>query len=198
MLETIRQYGVRSREVLVAFAGVDRAMFVPEQWRELAYEDRPLPIGGEQTISQPYTVARMCELLVEGTEARGRRGAKVLEVGTGSGYETAILSRLFGKVYSMEKIPALAKQAREVVGRMGIGNVEIVTGDGKKGWRKQAPYEAIIVTANAIEVPPELVAQLGEGGRMVIPVGGEMKRGTKVGGQMRWENFGHFSFVPLR
>ncbi len=173
---------------------VDRAGFVPEEWKWAAGEDRPLPIGHGQTVSQPYTVAQMLELLGE--------GEKVLEVGTGSGWQTAILSKLFSRVYSIERIPELARQAEIRIQKslglqQDIRNVRIKIGDGKKGWKKYAPYDGIIVAADADKVPPALVEQLAEGGRLVIPVQGVMKKGTKVSGEMKWESFGNFVFVPL-
>jgi len=166
--------------VRAAMAAVDRAAFVPEEWRWAAGEDRPLPIGYGQTVSQPYTVARMLELLGS--------GGRVLEVGTGSGWQTAILARLFDKVYSVEIIPQLAREAKFRLQKLKLKNVKIKVGDGKKGWKRYAPYDGIIVAADADEVPPALVSQLAEGGRMVIPVRGEM---------LKIEKHGRFVFVPL-
>ena len=198
MLSQIRRYGVVDERVLGAMAMVDRAGFVPEEYKHLAYEDRPLSIGQGQTISQPYTVARMIELLVEGTKVQRGKGTKVLEIGTGSGWETAILAKLFEKVYSVELIPELSRMERKNLDELQITNCQLLIGDGKKGWKKHAPYEAIIVAANADRVPQALIGQLKIGGRIVIPVRGEMMRGTKFPtGQVRWENFGQFSFVPL-
>ena len=187
MLEQIRRYGVADEQVLAAVRQVDRAKFVPEEYKHLAYEDRPLSIGQGQTISQPYTVARMIELLISKSEFLISK-AKVLEIGTGSGWETAILGKLFKKVYSVELIPELSRMARKNLIESGITNYELRIGDGKKGWKKYAPYEAIIVAANANEVPQALLDQLAEGGRMVIPVRGEM---------LRIEKWGKFNFVPL-
>lgn len=196
MLETIRRYGVRHPQVLAAMAAQDRAQFVPERWKQLAYDDRPLPIGFGQTISQPYTVARMIELLAAGPTGR-LKNSKVLEIGTGSGYQAAVLSRLFGQVYSIEKVKDLAHKALEVIKKLGIGNVMIKVGDGKKGWRKHAPYQAIIVAADARQIPPQLLAQLAQEGRLVVPIQGELVRLTKVGEKVKRENFGRYSFVPL-
>lgn len=168
---------------------VGRAGFVLEEWRWAAGEDRPLPIGFGQTVSQPYTVARMLELL--------GGGEKVLEVGTGSGWETAILSKLFSRVYSIERIPELAREAEVRIQRLEIGNVRIKIGDGKKGWKKYAPYDGIIVAADAEEVPSALIEQLAEGGRLVIPVRGVMMRGIRERRGIRWKSFGNFVFVPL-
>lgn len=197
MIETIRDYGVGDERVLSAMAEVDRAEFVPGEWKWAAYEDRPLPVGYGQTISQPYTVARMCELLIENSKLPKLQNSKVLEVGTGSGYQAAILSRLFAKVYSVELVSELAWRAKLKIRDLKFENVEIKIGDGKKGWPKYAPYDGIIVAANADEVPQVLVDQLAEGGRVVIPVGGEMWRGIKIKGEMKWESCGGFSFVPL-
>lgn len=190
MVATVRRHGVTDKRVLEAVAGVDRALFVPQQWQELAYADQPIPIGFSQTISQPYTVARMCELLIEPLGNGVGRLDKVLEIGTGSGWQTTILSRLFDQVYSVEIIGGLARQTK-------LENVEIKIGDGKLGWPHHAPYRAIIVAADAQEVPLALIDQLAENGRIVIPVRGEMQRGIKINGQMQWESFGSFSFVPL-
>lgn len=170
-------------------AAVDRAGFVPQEWEWAAGEDRPLPIGFGQTISQPYTVARMLELLGQ--------GEKVLEVGTGSGWQTAILARLFKQVYSVEIIPELVRAARVRIRELGVGNVRIKMGDGKRGWKRYAPYDGIIVAAEAQEIPQALLEQLAEKGEIVIPVRGVMKKGTKMKGKMKWENFGNFVFVPL-
>lgn len=196
MLEQIRQYGVADGTVLAAVASVDREKFVPDEYKHLAYEDRPLPIGYGQTISQPYTVARMCELLVLSTKRKVLRD-KVLEIGTGSGYQTAILAKLFKKVYSVEVIGGLSRMADKNLRESGITNYELRVGDGKKGWKKYAPYDAIIVAANAQEIPPVLIDQLAEEGRLVIPVRGEMMVGEKRGKRVKWEKRGNYSFVPL-
>ncbi|MBI2008323.1 protein-L-isoaspartate(D-aspartate) O-methyltransferase [Candidatus Amesbacteria bacterium] len=197
MLATIREYGVRDGRVLRAMASVDRAGFVPEEYRYLADEDRPLPIGYGQTISQPYTVSRMCELLIERLETSVRRLDRVLEIGTGSGYQTAILAKLFDKVYSVEVIPELSRTAERNLRELRITNYELRVGDGKEGWKEYAPYDGIIVAANAHEVPPALVDQLKIGGRIVIPVRGEMMVGEKGGKRVKWGKRGSYSFVPL-
>ncbi|TSC83872.1 MAG: protein-L-isoaspartate(D-aspartate) O-methyltransferase [Microgenomates group bacterium Gr01-1014_16] len=190
-------------------AGVDRAGFVPEEYKHLAYEDRPLPIGYGQTISQPYTVARMIELLIENSRntspPRWRSVSppnlggdyKVLEIGTGSGYQAAILAQLFDRVYSVELIPELAREAKIKIQKSNIKNVEIKIGDGKEGWSEHAPYDGIIVAANAQEVPKALIGQLADGGRIVIPVKGEMMVGEKGGKKVKWGKRGGYSFVPL-
>jgi protein-L-isoaspartate(D-aspartate) O-methyltransferase len=163
----LRESGIRDERVLAAFAEVPRQAFVPEHLREAAEGDHPLPIGYGQTISQPFVVAYMTERLrLAGHE-------RVLEVGTGSGYQTAILARLVEEVFSIEIVPELAARAREVlVGTLGVANVRLRVGDGALGWPEEAPFDRIMVTAAAPEVPPDLVAQLAPGGRMILPVGG--------------------------
>lgn len=183
--------------VLKAVLAVDRRMFVPDQFKEVAYEDRPLPIEFSQTISQPYTVARMVELLIERGKDEKLKKMKVLEVGTGSGWQTAALSKLFRQVYSVERIPELAWRAEIRIGKLEIRNVKIKIGDGKKGWGKYAPYDGIIVAADAQDIPKTLVEQLTEEGRIVAPERGRMRRGTKINDRMGWEDFGEFAFVPL-
>lgn len=152
-------------DVLAAMATVPRHRFVPEDQRAHAYEDRPLPIGYGQTISQPYIVALMTDLL--DLDGRGR----VLEVGTGSGYQAAVLSPLAQAVYTIEIVPALADQAAARLQELGFGNVTARQGDGYYGWEEHAPFDGIVVTAAASHIPPPLVRQLKPGGRMVIPVG---------------------------
>lgn len=163
----IRARGVRDDKVLEAMKKVPRHLFVPRDLVEEAYEDHPLSIGKGQTISQPYMVALMTEALeLEGDE-------KVLEVGTGSGYQTAILAELSREVYSIERIPELAWEAKRRLEDLGYSNVHIKVGNGTLGWPERAPFDAIIVTAGAPKVPEPLKAQLAEGGRLVIPVGSE-------------------------
>jgi protein-L-isoaspartate(D-aspartate) O-methyltransferase len=151
--------------VTEALARVPRHRFVPPAQQPYAYENRPLPIGHEQTISQPYIVALMTDLLKVGRQDR------VLEVGTGSGYQAAVLAELVRSVYTIEIVKPLAAEARERLARLGYRNVEVRAGDGYQGWEEHAPFDAIMVTAGAREVPPPLVHQLKPGGRMVIPVG---------------------------
>ncbi len=153
------------RRVLAVMAEVPRHLFVPKQQQGEAYDNRPLPIGHGQTISQPYIVALMTDLL------RVEPGHRVFELGTGSGYQAAILARLAREVYSVEIVPPLGRQAAEVLAQHGYGNVEVKVADGYYGWPEHAPFDAIIVTAAASHVPPPLVRQLRVGGRMVIPVG---------------------------
>ena len=153
------------QRVFDALRTVPRHIFVPDELQESAYANHPLPIGYGQTISQPYIVALMTDLIQPGPED------VILEVGTGSGYQAAILSRLVKQVYSLEIIEALAKHARQHLQRLGYDNVEVRTGNGRFGWPEHAPYDAIVVTAAAPEVPPALIEQLKPGGTLVIPVG---------------------------
>ncbi len=153
-------------EVMRVMGKVPRHEFVPENQKPYAYENRPLPIGYGQTISQPYIVALMTDLLEAGP------GQKVLEVGTGSGYQAAVLSGLVGRVYSVEIIPELAEEAAARLKRLGYENVEVRKGDGYYGWEEHAPFDGILVTAAGSHIPPPLVRQLKPGGKMVIPVGG--------------------------
>jgi protein-L-isoaspartate(D-aspartate) O-methyltransferase len=152
--------------VLEAMREVPRHLFVPEETRRFAYENRPLPIGHDQTISQPYIVALMTDLL------KARPGDVVLEVGTGSGYQAAVLSRLVRRVHTIEIVEPLAKGAASRLAKLGYGNVEIRSGDGYAGWPERAPFDRIIVTAGADHIPRPLLDQLRPGGRMVIPLGG--------------------------
>jgi protein-L-isoaspartate(D-aspartate) O-methyltransferase len=157
--------GVPDETVLDAIRRVPRHEFVPAAVAPFAYENRPLPIGEGQTISQPYIVALMTDL------ARVRKGARVLEVGTGSGYQAAVLAEMGATVHTIEIVPPLAASARERLARLGYAGVEVRAGDGYAGIEERAPFEAILVTAGAPHVPPALVRQLAPGGRMVIPVG---------------------------
>ncbi|MEW5912674.1 MAG: protein-L-isoaspartate(D-aspartate) O-methyltransferase [Thermodesulfobacteriota bacterium] len=157
--------GVSDPAVLKAMRTVPRHEFVPEELRGMAYNDHPLPIGQGQTISQPYIVAYMSEAL------HLKAGQKVLEIGTGSGYQAAVLAAMGAKVYSIEILPALSRRAAADLKRLGYGAVRLKVGDGYKGWPQEAPFDAIIVTAAAPHIPPPLVEQLRPGGRMIIPVG---------------------------
>jgi protein-L-isoaspartate(D-aspartate) O-methyltransferase len=166
MIETqLRERGIKDERVLAAMTRVPRHEFTPEAFRNQAYADHPSPIGEGQTISQPYIVAVMLEALVLSPED------KVLEVGTGSGYVTALLAELTSQVVSLERHAVLADEAREVLARLRYTNVQVIAGDGTQGYGANAPYDAIIVSAAAAEVPPALVAQLIEGGRMILPIG---------------------------
>ncbi len=156
---------VRDGDVLAAMRAVPRHLFVPDDLEHAAYDDSPLPIGFGQTISQPYMVAYMTELLRVNVRSR------VLDVGAGSGYQTAVLAELAGEVFAIERVAALAGHARELLARLGYGNVQLLLGDGTKGWAEHAPYDGIMVAAAAAEPPPPLLEQLAEGGRLVIPLG---------------------------
>ncbi len=161
----LRTRGISDARVLDAMLHVPRDQFVPAAYRAQAYEDHPLPIGDSQTISQPYIVAVMLESL------QLQPSDRVLEVGTGSGYATALLAELAAEVFSIERHPALAENAREVFTRLGYKNVQVFTGDGSLGLPASGPFDAILVSAAAAGLPPALIAQLNESGRMIIPVG---------------------------
>jgi protein-L-isoaspartate(D-aspartate) O-methyltransferase len=165
MVEQIRARGINDSDVLAAVEAVPRHLFVPESERRAAYEDHPLPIGDGQTISQPYMVALMTSLL--GVQP----GQRVLEVGTGSGYQAAVLSRLGADVYSVEILAPLGKRAKSTLAELGYRNVHVRIGDGYKGWKDAAPFDGIIVTAAPKRIPEPLIAQLKVGAKMVIPVG---------------------------
>ncbi len=167
--EQIAARGVKDPRVLAALRRVPRHRFIPEVHREHAYADRPLPIGHGQTISQPYIVAAMTELLALPSDA------KVLEVGTGSGYQAAVLAELAQEVYSIEIVDALAERAQEALAAAGYERVQVKVGDGFDGWPEAAPFDGIIVTAAPRAVPPPLLAQLKPGARLVIPVGDDQQ-----------------------
>lgn len=186
---------ISDERVLSAMRTVPRHEFVPPQYRRDAYLDQPLPIGGGQTISQPYIVALMTQLLeLDGSE-------RVLEVGTGSGYQAAVLSRLAKEVYSIEIDPELAKRAAEQLARLGYDNVHVRAGDGFFGWPEAAPFDAIIVTAVAPRLPEKLAAQLRDGGRIVLPIGRGTRQDLKVGvkreGTVELRSHGGVLFVPM-
>jgi protein-L-isoaspartate(D-aspartate) O-methyltransferase len=194
--EQLEAREVRDPRVLDAMRRVPRHLFVPEPLREHAYEDRPQPIGDDQTISQPLMVGLMTELLhLWGDE-------KVLEIGTGSGYQTAILAELASEVVSIERIPALAERARSLLEWLGYKNVEIIVADGSEGWPARAPYERILVTAAAPKIPKPLLDQLAPQGRMVIPIGeADMQTLLVVykdaEGHVTSDGYGPCVFVPL-
>ncbi len=196
VLTQIAQRGVRDEAVLSAMRSVPRHRFVPERLTAFAYDDRPLPIGHGQTISQPYIVACMTELL------RIRPGARVLEIGTGSGYQAAVLACLTAEVYTVEIIPELGRQAQERLKTLGYGTVRTRVADGYHGWDQHAPFDAIIVTAAAEYIPPPLIRQLKDGGRMIIPVGSPFLTQTlmlveKTAGKVRTRSLLPVRFVPL-
>lgn len=161
----LRRRGISDQRLLSAMASIPRHEFVEPRYSSQAYEDHPLPIDAGQTISQPYIVALMLELLQLDS------ASKVLEIGSGSGYQAAVLSKLAGQVYTVERHPELARQAAETLSRLGLNNVSVVTGDGSMGLAEHAPFDAIVVSAAAAQIPPALFEQLRDGGRMIIPVG---------------------------
>lgn len=198
MVEEMKErYGLDASAVFSAMLQVPREKFVSKGYKAIAYRDGPLPIGHGQTMSQPYTVAFMTDLLdLQGEE-------KVLEIGTGSGYQAAILSLLADKVYTIEIVKELAKKAEKRLKKLGFENVEVKAGSGEKGWKEKAPFDAILVTAGISgEIPQELFDQLKEGGVLVAPVGkGHDKIMTKFtkkkGGKISKEKHGIFHFVPF-
>ena len=196
MVETqVRARGIRDQRLLDAMGNIPRHEFVEARYRDQAYEDHPLPIAAGQTISQPYIVALMLDLL------QLEPAARVLEIGTGSGYQTAVLTQLAKHVYSVERHPELARQATDTLSRLGLTNVTVVTGDGSRGLPEYAPFDAIIVSAAAPQVPPALFEQLREGGRMIIPVGPpeaqELQLVRKQGGKALTVLREGCRFVPL-
>jgi protein-L-isoaspartate(D-aspartate) O-methyltransferase len=195
MVETqIVARGIKDPRVLSAMLKVERHLFVPKELQSSAYEDRPLPIGEGQTISQPYIVAFMTEQLeLKATE-------KVLEIGTGSGYQAAILGELAKEVYTIEIVGALGLSARKRLQEMGYGNISVKVGDGYRGWPEAAPFDAIIVTCAPDHIPDPLIGQLREGGRMVVPVGNysqALKRIVKRSGKIESSDVLPVIFVPM-
>jgi protein-L-isoaspartate(D-aspartate) O-methyltransferase len=194
--QQLKARDINDPRVLAAMGKVPRHRFVPDNLRSLAYEDHPLPIGSGQTISQPYIVALMTQW------AEVKPGDKVLEVGTGSGYQAAVLAELSDRVFSIELLPDLAEAARTHLRDLGYGRVQVRSGDGYQGWPEDAPFDAILVTASAPEVPPALKQQLKEGGHLVIPVGPpgsvqELLLLRKVKGELQEEQRVPVLFVPL-
>ena len=193
--EQIIARGVRAESVIKAMQKVERHLFVPEQYRNFAYSDRPLPIGEGQTISQPYIVALMTELLDL------KKSDKVLEIGTGSGYQAAILAEICDSVYTIEIISSLGKQAQALLRELGYHNIHCKIGDGYLGWPEHAPYDGIIVTCAPSKIPQPLKEQLAEGGRMVIPVGAtytqELVLVTKTKGKLIQKSVIPVRFVPM-
>lgn len=196
MVETqIKARGIKDERVLKAMLKVPRHLFVDEALRDQAYGDFPLPIGEGQTISQPYIVALMTEAL------ELKRNERVLEIGTGSGYQTAILAELALWVYTIERFPTLLERAKKVLKELGYKNISFKLDDGTLGWKEAAPFDAIIVTAASPDIPPPLVEQLAEGGRMVIPIGDEFSqtliKGVKKGGKLHTKALEPVRFVKL-
>ena len=190
----IRARDVTAPQVLKAMEAVPRHRFVPDTYRAQAYEDYPLPIGEDQTISQPYIVALMTSLV----DLRG--GERVLEIGTGSGYQAAVLSQIAGEVYSIEILDSLASRARTTLSELGYGNVQVRVGDGFAGWPEKAPFDAILVTAAPPKVPQPLLDQLKVGGKLVIPVGRyfqDLKVYTRTADGFEVRNVIPVRFVPM-
>ena len=195
LVETLQERGVRDLAVLHAFDQTPRHLFVPTGMRHRAYEDSALPIGNGQTISQPSTHARYLEqLALTGNE-------RVLEIGTGSGYQTVLLSHLASQVFSIERVGTLVTKARDAIRAAGATNVSLLSGDGTLGWREYAPYDAILVTAGSPSVPAPLAEQLAEGGRLLIPIGDRDEQMlvlfTKRGEELERRDIGAARFVPL-
>ena len=197
MVDLLREkYGIKNDRVLNVMRGLHRHRFVPEAIESQAYQDNALPIAGGQTISQPYIVARMTELLeLSGSE-------KVLEIGAGTGYQTAILASLASRVYSIERLPNLAAEAEVRLTAMGFRNVEIKAGDGTEGWPDRAPFDAILVAAGGPSIPTPLVSQLRVGGKLIVPVGNslnsqELMLVTRTENGSTEANCGPCAFVPL-
>lgn len=195
MVEQLKRYGISNSRVLDAFLSVERHLFFDEQDWEYAYDDRAYPIGCGQTISQPFTVAYMTSMLVE----RCPEG-RVLEVGTGSGYQAVILDYMGYSVYTVERIPELFRRSSEIFSRLGP-DIHQLLGDGTLGWKDHAPYNGIVVTAGAPEPPQTLLEQLAEDGVMIIPIGNSagqrMTVITRKGDSVSSEEFDTFAFVPL-
>ncbi len=193
--EQLAHRGITDERVLASMRRVPRHLFVEEPLRDRAHGDHPLPIGEEQTISQPYIVGLMTQLL----ELRGQE--KILEVGTGSGYQTAVLAELARRVCSIERLPRLAERARSLLEQLGYDNVWVRVGSGTLGWPDEAPFDRILVTAGGPSVPPPLFQQLAEGGRMVVPVGDVANQTLtvveKIRGEMKTRPCGDCKFVKL-
>ena len=196
LVQRLKDNGIRSQAVLEQIRNVPRHLFVDEALASRAYEDTALPIGLGQTISQPWVVARMTEALLDGFD-----GETVLEIGTGCGYQTAVLAPLVRKIYTVERIPELQRRAKQRLRELDIYNVQFRPGDGWEGWPKYAPYDGILVAAAASEIPEKLLEQLSPGGRLIIPVGPsgrqELLRITRKEDHYEQVSLGAVSFVPL-
>ncbi len=195
LIETLQEKGIKDLSVLRAIDLVPRHKFVPDSTRHRAYEDAALPIGSGQTISQPYVHARALELL----QLTGKE--RVLEIGTGSAYQTALLAELAAQVFSIERVAALLDRSRLLLGELGVRNVSLLLGDGTLGWRDYAPFDAIVVGAGAPHVPPALEQQLAEGGRLLLPIGDREEQVlavfTKRDGLLDRRDITPVRFVPL-
>lgn len=199
LVERLKAEGIKDPAVLDRIRAVPRHLFVDEALASRAYEDTALPIGFGQTISQPYVVALMTQALIEGLG--GKKLVKVLEIGTGCGYQTAVLAPFAQHIYSVERIQPLVQRARAMLAQLKISNVSVRHADGWHGWRSQAPFQGILVAAAPVEIPPELLEQLADGGRMIIPIGGRgrqsLVRVTREGTQFHREELLPVSFVPF-
>lgn len=200
LVKRLRDAGIDDERVLDTIAAVPRHIFVDEALAHRAYEDSALPIGHGQTISQPYLVAAMTAAVLDGFHD-GTAPRRVLEIGTGSGYQTAILASLVEQVYSIERISGLLERARERLRALGVRNVRLMHGDGNLGWPEKAPFDAVLVTAGASHIPEAVMRQMADGAPLVIPVGSddvkELKRLWKSGAAWRQETLDHVRFVPL-
>ncbi|MDR3418967.1 MAG: protein-L-isoaspartate(D-aspartate) O-methyltransferase [Nevskia sp.] len=201
LVAELKREGIVDERVLETLMKVPRHEFVEEAWRGEAYKNKPLPIGQSQTISQPYIVALMTQLLLE-VPPGGAPRKKVLEVGTGSGYQTAVLAELVQNVFSVERLKALSEQARNRLRGLGYRNIHFGYADGTGGWASHGPYDGIVVTAAAVDVPKALLEQLEKGGRLVIPVGPPAKQSLRVIDRVspnKWQSrdVAGVSFVPL-
>ena len=196
LVQRLKDHGIRSNAVLEQIRNVPRHLFVDEALASRAYEDTALPIGLGQTISQPYVVARMTEALLDGFE-----GEKVLEIGTGCGYQTAVLAPLVKQIYTVERIPELQRKAKQRLRELDIYNVQFRPGDGWEGWAKYGPYDGILVAAAAPELPEKLLEQLAPGGRLILPVGPSGRQQlvmvTRREDHFEQVSLGAVSFVPL-
>jgi len=204
LIERLKAEGVRDVAVLERIRSVPRHLFVDEALASRAYEDTPLPIGFSQTISQPLVVALMTEALIAGQE--GKKIQKVLEIGTGSGYQTAVLAPFVQHIYSVERIQPLVQRARMKLAELKISNVSLRHADGWQGWKSQAPFQGILVAAAPERIPPELVEQLDDGGRMIIPIGAQLgargamqklMRVTRRGSEIEQQELLPVNFVPM-
>ncbi len=197
LIRRLQEQGITNPAVLDRIRTVPRHIFVDEALASRAYEDTALPIGFSQTISQPYIVARMTEALLEG----GKKVGKVLEVGTGCGYQTAVLAPFVKKIYSIERIAPLSKRATATLKELGVKNVMLKHGDGFQGWKSQKPFDGILVAAAPLAVPDALFAQLANKGRLIVPVGPEgaqqLLRFTRNGDKIEREILGKVAFVPM-